>query len=158
MLVRIKKRMRNVPSLNDRGFTFLEMLLSLLTFLMIASVFPVGMRVILDNGLIESGIRRMEWEIFSSQVKKEIRSADEMTVNRENIMMKIDGKVILYEKYGTSMRRRVDFQGHEILLQNLSSFRFERIGEGIEMTASDLNGVVHTAKFQNYITVGEVSS
>lgn len=158
MLVRIRKRMKNVPSLNDRGFTFLEMLLSLLTFLMIASVFPVGMRVILDNGLIESGIRRMEWEIFSSQVKKEIRSADEMTVNRENIMMKIDGKVIFYEKYGTSIRRRVDFQGHEILLQNLSSFRFERIEEGFEMTAWDLNGVKHFAKFQNYIKVGEVSS
>jgi len=158
MLERIKKRMRNVPSLNDRGFTFLEMLLSLLTFLMIASVFPVGMRVIMDNGLIESGIRRMEWEILSSQVKKEIRSADEMTVNPENIMMKIDGKVILYEKYGTSIRRRVDFQGHEILFQNLSSFRFERIEEGFEMTASDLNGVKHFTKFQNYIKVGEVSS
>ncbi|MGA9227103.1 MAG: competence type IV pilus minor pilin ComGF [Mesobacillus sp.] len=157
MLARIKKRMRNVPSLNDRGFTFLEMLLSLLTFLLIASVLPVGMRVILDDGMVESGIRRMEWEIFRSQVKKEVRSADEMTVNPEKIMMKIDGKVILYEKYGTSMRRRVDFQGHEILMQNLSSFRFERIEEGFRMTASDLNGVQHSAKFQNYIKVGEVS-
>ena len=157
MLVRIKKRMRNVPPLNDRGFTLLEMLLSLLTFLLIASVLPVAMRSILDDGIVESGLRRMEWEIFSSQVKKEIRSADEMTVSPEKILMKIDGKVILYEKYGTSMRRRVDFQGHEILMQNLSGFQFERIEEGFELTATDLNGVQYSEKFQNFIQVGEVS-
>lgn len=157
MLVRIKKRMRNVLLLNDRGFTLLEMLLSLLTFIMIASVLPIGIRTILDDGIIEGGLHRMEWEVFSSQVKKEVRSADQMTVSPDKILMKIDGKIILYEKYGTNIRRRVDFQGHEILMQNLSDFRFKRVQEGFELTASDIKGIQHSATFQNFIQVGEVS-
>ena len=154
MLLRNKKTVLNVPLLNDRGFTMLEMLLSLLAFIVIASVIPGVMKTMLDDGILESGIRRMEWEVFSSQIKKEVRSADKYTVSQEKIMIESDGKIILYEKYGTSMRRRVDFQGHEILMQNLSWFQFLTIHEGFEVRAADLNGSQYSLRVQNFIQSG----
>jgi competence protein ComGF len=157
MLLKIKKTIPDVPLWNNRGFTMLEMLLSILAFIVIASMLPGIMKAIFDEGFLESGIRRMEWEVFSSQIKKEIRSADQYTVSQDKIMLEKDGKIILYEKYGTSMRRRVDFQGHEILMQNLSWFYFKKIREGFEVSASDLNGTEYSIRVQNIIQAGEVS-
>lgn len=157
MMVRTKKIEKNVPLLNNRGYTLLEMLISLMILMTIASILPIGMGTILNDGVFESGIQRMEWDVFSSQVKKEIRTADEMTVRADKILLRKDGKVILYEKYGTNMRRRVDYQGHEILIQNLSSFQFEKIPMGVQIIATDVNGDMFSARAHNFIQIGEVT-
>ncbi|CAM3994373.1 competence type IV pilus minor pilin ComGF [Mesobacillus thioparans] len=147
---------RNVPRLNEQGFTMLEMLLSLLVFLLVASLLPLGYRTILDDSVIEKGIRRMEWDVFSSQVKKEIRSADQLTVQPDKLLLKINGQFILYEKYAASMRRRVDYQGHEILVQNLSSFSFETIADGVQIKAVGLDGTRYSVRIHQYIQTGGV--
>lgn len=157
MLLKIKRTIQNVPLWNNKGFTMLEMLLSLLAFIVIASMLPVVMKTILDDGFLESGIRRMEWEVFTTQIKKEVRSSEQCTVSQDKIMLERDGKIILYEKYGTNMRRRVDFQGHEILMQNLSWFQFKKIREGFEINATDLNGNRYSVRVQNFVQAGEVS-
>lgn len=157
MMRRISKVAKNAPSLNDSGYTLLEMILSLMIFLIIVSILPIGLRTVLNEEVFESGIRSMEWEVFSGQIKKEIRCADEMTVQAEKILLKKDGKVILYEKYGTSMRRRVEYQGHEILIQNLSSFQFNKIPRGVQIFATDLNGDMHSTRAYNFISIGEVT-
>lgn len=157
MLARIKKTSKNVHLLNDSGYTLLEMLIAMMILLVIASILPIGLRIIQNEGVFVSGIQRMEWEVFSSQVKKEIRAADEMTVRTDRILLRKNGKVILYEKYGTNMRRRVDYQGHEILIQNLSSFQFEKIPMGVQIIATDLNGELFSARAHNFIQIGEVT-
>ena len=129
---------KNVLLQSERGFTMAEMLLSVMLFLMIASMLPLGMKIILDHRVAETLERKMEWEVFSSQVKREIRSAQQMTVQSDKLFMKIDEQTIVYEKYNSSMRRRVNFQGHEILVQNLSSFSFGKIADGVEIKARDL--------------------
>jgi competence protein ComGF len=146
----------NVPTLNNSGFTLIEMLLSLTMFLAIASLIPIGLRIILSDGVLETGIRRMEWQVFSEQVKKEIRSAEQLTISADKIVLKKNGTIILYEKYGSSIRRRVGYQGHEILIQNLASFQFEKIEEGVGILATDVNGDRHSTRVHYYMAKGEV--
>jgi competence protein ComGF len=147
---------KNVPRLNELGFTMLEMLLSLVVFLLITSMLPLGFRIILDDSVIEKGIRRMEWEVFSSQARKEIRTAEQLTVQPDKLLLKVNGQFILYEKYGSSMRRRVDYQGHEILMQNLSSFTFEKIADGVMINAVALDGTHYSVKVHQFIQTGGV--
>jgi competence protein ComGF len=147
---------KNVLLQSERGFTMAEMLLSVMLFLMIASMLPLGMKIILEHRVAETLERKMEWEVFSSQVKKEIRSAQQMTVQPDRLFMKIDGQIILYEKYNSSMRRRVNFQGHEILVQNLSSFSFGKIADGVEIKARDLKGRDYQVRVYQFYQTGGV--
>jgi competence protein ComGF len=155
-MLNIKKRIKNVRSWNNAGFTLVEMLISLLVFIMVASAFPIVMQIVLNDRIAESGIQRMEWEIFSSQVKKEIRTADQMTVSTDKILMKIGENTIIYDKYGSNIRRRVNFKGYEILMQNLSGFQFKSIPEGVEISATNTDGERYITRVQNFIMTGEV--
>ncbi|WP_139378402.1 competence type IV pilus minor pilin ComGF [Mesobacillus jeotgali] len=147
---------KNASSRNERGFTMLEMLLSMLVFLMIASLLPLGLGILLEDSVIEKGIRGMEWEVFSSQVKKEIRAAEQMTVQPDKLLLKVEGQFILYEKYASSMRRRVNYQGHEILFQNLSSFTFEQIADGVMINAVDSNQTKYSVRVHQFHQTGGV--
>lgn len=156
MLIMLISSKKNVLLQNERGFTMAEMLLSVLLFLLIASMLPLGMRIILDHRVAESMERKMEWEVFSSQVKREIRSAQEMTVQPDKLLLKVDEQIILYEKYAASMRRRVNYQGHEILIQNLSSFSFGKIADGVEIKARDLEGTDYSVRVYRLYPTGGV--
>lgn len=155
-MISFGNNMKNVLPQSERGFTMVEMLLSVLLFFLIASMLPLGMKIILDQRVADITVRRMEWEVFSSQVKKEIRSAQQMTVQTDRLLMKVDGQYILYEKYGTSMRRRVNYLGHEILMQNLSSFSFGKIADGVEIKAKDVQGRDYSVRIQQFHQTGGV--
>jgi competence protein ComGF len=156
MLIMLISSKKSVLLQNERGFTMAEMLLSVLLFLLIASMLPLGMKIILDQRVVESMERQMEWEVFSSQVKREIRSAEQMTVQPDKLLMKVDEQIILYEKYANSMRRRVNYQGHEILIQNLSSFSFGKIADGVEIKARDLEGTDYCVRVHRFYPTGGV--
>ena len=155
-MISLKRNSKNVPLQSERGFTMAEMLLSVLLFLLIASMLPLGMKIILDNRVADTAVRRMEWEVFNSQAKKEIRSAQQLTVQPDKLLMKVDGQIILYEKYASSMRRRVNYQGHEILMQNLSSFSFGKIADGVEIKAKDFQGTQYSVRIHQFFQTGGV--
>jgi competence protein ComGF len=90
----------------------------------------------------------MEWEVFTSQIKKEIRMSTSITVLNQTLLLQKDGQTIFYEKYGTNLRRRVDYKGHEILLQNVGTFQFEKIGNGIRVKLVDKYGHEYREDFQ----------
>lgn len=143
--------------LNNRGFTLIEMLYGLVIFMVLTSLLSFGTRIIVQNSILHSGYKKMEWEVFNSQVKKEIRSAEQITVLEDKILMKKDGRIILYEKYGTKLRRRVDYQGHEILLQDIASFHFENMPASVGIFVKDVNGDDFSTIVYNFIRKEEVS-
>ncbi|WP_353618713.1 competence type IV pilus minor pilin ComGF [Bacillus sp. ISL-37] len=155
-MISLGKNMKNVLPQSERGFTMVEMLLSVLLFLLIASMLPLGMKIILNHRVADTVVRKMEWEVFNSQVKKEIRSAQQLTVQTDKLLMKVDGQFILYEKYASSMRRRVNYQGHEILVQNLSSFSFGKIADGVEIKAKDVQGKDYSVRIHQFYQTGGV--
>ncbi|MDF2904544.1 MAG: competence protein comGF [Bacillus sp. (in: firmicutes)] len=142
---------KNVKVLNSNGFTLIEMLFAFSIFCTIVSFLPLSFRLILNEVPFEKRIQRMEWEVFTSQIKKEIRMSTNITVLNQTLLLQKDGQTIIYEKYGTNLRRRVDYKGHEILLQNVGTFQFEKIGNGIRVKLVDKYGHEYREDFQVFI-------
>lgn len=136
----MKSCKKNASVLSNDGFTMLDMLLTFSVFCTIVSFFPFIVGFMDVESFADGRVQRLEWEVFVSQIKKEIRMSTSLTVSGQSIVMEKEGKVILYEKYGTNIRRRVDFKGHEIILQNVPSVQFENIPNGVRVMATDRFG------------------
>lgn len=138
---------------NEQGFTLVEMLIALMAFSMIMSFLPLGIKSVLSHKVIDQGIQRMEWEVFYSQMKKEIRLATEITVLEDKLLLKRNTDTILYEKYESNLRRRVNYTGHEILLQNVASVQFKKLSTGFDITVTDLNGIEYAGHLRSIISM-----
>lgn len=139
--------------LNNRGSTLFEVLLSFSVMTVVVSIMPLCFLLLLDNKNGEESVQRLEWEVFSSQIKKEIRMSQSIQVSPERIFLTRDGKMIIYEKYGSQIRRRVDFTGHETLLQNIQSVHFEKISNGVRVSVNDINQQAFTVAIYSFIKV-----
>jgi competence protein ComGF len=146
---------KRVEILNSRGFTLLEMLFSFSIFCIIVSFLPLLMRIMINDQPFEMRNQRMEWEVFISQMKKEVRLSNKLTVNTsQTLLLEKNGKTVIYEKYGTNIRRRVDYKGNEFLLQNVSFFQFERIVNGVRVKVTDIYGREYLEEVRIFIREG----
>ncbi|MCM3242222.1 MULTISPECIES: competence type IV pilus minor pilin ComGF [Cytobacillus] len=138
-------RKKSVKYSNNKGFTMLEMLFAFAIFLMIASFLPVSINFLFQDWKMEARTQRLEWHVFINQLKKEIRLADAAEISPVSIVLTIDGKSVIYEKYGSNLRRRVDMKGHEVVLQKLDRITFSSINGGVEINVSDSFDQEHSA-------------
>lgn len=138
-------RRKSVRYFSNKGFTMLEMLFSFSVFLLIVSLMTVSLNFIFQDWKMEARTQRLEWHVFINQLKKEIRLADAVNITPGSIVLTIDGKSVLYEKYGSNMRRRVDIKGHEIVLQKLDAIAFTSVSGGVEINVSDNYDQEHSA-------------
>lgn len=136
----IQRVIKNAALRNNHGFTLVEMLVAFSIFTVIISFVPVMLSTLNREQPIEQKLQRLEWEIFISQIKKEIRMSQWVTITPQRLQLEKDGEMIIYERYGTNLRRRVDNKGHEILLQQVQQFQFERLLNGVLVTVTDVNG------------------
>lgn len=131
---------KNVKDLNSRGFTLVEMLFAFSVFSVIVALLPLMVQLIIQDRPLEARAHRFEWEVFISQIKKEVRMSQRVTVNNQQIQLDKDGQIIIYEKYGSNLRRRVDGKGHEILMQKVDFFRFKGLPNGVLVEVMDSYG------------------
>jgi competence protein ComGF len=115
----------------NKGFTLVEALLGLSAFCLLASLLPIFFQVLNNINHGNSRLHAMEWEVFSNQIKKEIRMSQRINPQVNKLFLTKDTDIILYEQFGTNLRRRVNLSGNEILLQNVKSVRFESIKNGV---------------------------
>jgi competence protein ComGF len=138
-----------VKHLNEKGFTLLEMMLSLLIFSTVVFFLPPLFSLTLKNDSVYARLHEMEWDVFCSQIKKEIRMSNKADITNEKLFLTSDSGTVIYELYGNKLRRRVDFSGHEILLQNINGVTFIRNKNTIKVTVKNIKGdessvVIHT--------------
>ena len=127
---------------NEKGYTLVEMLLSLSIFSIII-VFLTNMVPLLRYHAYSNEIAdQMQWEMFMNQAKRDIRESDEilLTASYSRILFWKDGSNTLYERYGNRIRRRVDGMGHQLILFNIRSFDYEQIPHGIKFIVTHENG------------------
>lgn len=108
-------------------------------------------QIMLDEKDSEVRIQEMEWEIFCSQIKKEIRMSTRAEVISNRLILAQDSDTILYEKYGNNLRRRVNFTGHEIVLQNVSEFTFTLLNNAVKITVNDTWGNEHSVIAYSFV-------
>lgn len=101
-------------------------------------------QIILNNKDTEATLQAMEWDVFSSQVKKEIRLSTRAEVISNRLILTKDTETIQYEMYGSNLRRRVNSTGHEILLQNVSQYSFAILNNAVKIDVTDLWGRNYT--------------
>jgi competence protein ComGF len=159
MKMYLVKRYKLTSLFNERGFTLVDMLLAFSIFLIIAAYIPLSINMIYRIGDVDDRIQRMEWEVFISQVKKEIRMSEhvEVDINNNRLLLLKDGRQILYEKYSSNVRRRVDTKGHEILLQNIESLSFEKVIGGVKISVQDVYDQNHTSVIRTLLSEENVN-
>ena len=133
-------KLKFVGSLNEKAFTLIEVLIAFSIFTTIIFFMTPVFQIILTNKDTEASLQAMEWEVFSSQIKKEIRMSTRAEVVSGRLILTKDTETIQYEKYGTNLRRRVNSTGHEIILQNVSQYSFTIINYTVKAIVTDLWG------------------
>lgn len=131
--------------INEKGYTLVEMLLSLAIFSLII-VYLTNMVPLLRYHTYSSEIAdQMQWEMFMNQAKREIRQSDEifLTASYNRILFWKDGTNTLYERYGNRIRRRVDGMGHQLILFRIRRFDYEQIPHGIKFIVTHENGKIY---------------
>jgi competence protein ComGF len=125
---------------NEQGFTLIEALFAFSVFTIIVFFITPTLQIMLNNKNSQPRIQEMEWEVFCSQIKKEIRMSTRAEVVSGRLVLTEAPDTILYEKYGNNLRRRVNYTGNETLLQNVSEFTFTILNNAVKVTVKDLWG------------------
>jgi competence protein ComGF len=135
----------------NSGFTLAEALLGLAAFCLLAALLPLSFQVFskVDQG--NSRLQTMQWEVFSNQIKKEIRMSQKINPQVNKLFLTRETDSILYEKFGTNVRRRVNMTGNEILLQNVKNIQFDSIKNGTIVKVEDIWSRKYSFTTRSYI-------
>jgi competence protein ComGF len=125
---------------NERAFTLIEALLALSIFTTIVFFVMPMLQVLLHNIDSTSSVQQFEWDVFCSQVKKEVRMSSRVEVISGRLYLTKEPDTIVYEKYGSNIRRRVNSTGHEIILQNAAEVDFTLLTNAVKIKVKDLWG------------------
>jgi competence protein ComGF len=126
--------------LNNNGFTLIEALLSFTVFCMISLCIPLIMKGFstIKNDMVPP--HYYEWNLFNESLRNELWRGESIVITPDKISFLVSGESISYEKYNQSIRRRVNNQGHEVVLQSVDSFSFASIIQGVHMDLEFVGG------------------
>lgn len=144
-------KQRYASSQSEQGFTLLEVMFAFSIFTTIAFFLTPVLQITLNNEDSKERLQEMEWEVFCSQVKKEIRSVSRAEVSSGRLVLTNNNETIYYEKYGTNLRRRVNLTGHELLLQNVLEVSFTRLKNAVKINVKDSWGHEYVVTIHSYI-------
>jgi len=149
-----KRKVKYVKKLqNDKGFTLLETIFSLVLFLMIISISTSSIKSFVKRNYSYESVNRLELDNFIKEVQKEANKSISFTVHSDLLLFEEFNQVtISYRKYATIIRRQRLGLGHEIVLQNIRDIKFEQINERqILVKVIDLNGGIYEKTIRLFI-------
>ncbi|OKL38097.1 hypothetical protein BLL40_01345 [Domibacillus mangrovi] len=109
---------------NDRGYTLAEALIALTVFMTCAASFPLMYDAtyrILDASKSE---KNTEWEIFIIQLRNELQKSSNWNVMDGKLNYELEGSTTSISQYEDKLRRQINGQGHEVMLQNVKKAAF----------------------------------
>lgn len=149
----IKRWFHYVRYSNDNGFTMLEVIISFSIFCILASFLPLFFSILLNIDHVENRLQQFEFELFISQLNKEVQGCDYIDVRNGKLYMQSAGEEITVEKYASSVRRLVALRGHELLLQNVKDIKFIEGVSSILITVVDVNDRVYEDQLFPFLQV-----
>jgi competence protein ComGF len=136
--------------LNKKGFTMIEVILVLCILTVIASLLPLVIRSISPPK--ETSVNPHELALFFQQIGAEIRGAKSAQVQSNNLYLLLpSGSLISYEQAGNKIIRKVDGEGYELVLQNVSVFESLLKMNRIAIYVSDQKNFTFNRSFIMYI-------
>lgn len=124
---------------SETGFTMLSMLLALMTLtaaaFLISSVAAASFRV----AAYQTNDRKDIW-LFFHQLGHEVIGGTDFQMAEHHLTFNRDGKVIDFLFSGSTIRRRVDNKGYEIVLKNVENVSFEKREGTLSIQIGDAYG------------------
>ncbi|MDM5359678.1 competence type IV pilus minor pilin ComGF [Peribacillus sp. ACCC06369] len=134
----------------DDGFTMIELLFSLM-ILMTTSLFVLQLFSIIHTQMRSiDKLHPKEWEVFTMQMKQEVRSSKVQDVMGNKLYLLSGEQLSSIEQYEDKVRRRVNGKGHEVILQNISEFQVEKDGSVIVLNITDKAGTTFSRRFHPF--------
>ncbi|KMM37851.1 competence type IV pilus minor pilin ComGF [Guptibacillus hwajinpoensis] len=124
---------------NEKGMTLLELMLTVTILIAIVSVMPLLMNAAVKSTGVD--LQHQEAQLFFRLFCKEVREASQITIVGDKVeLLKTDGARVLYERYGSSIRRRVNGTGHEVVLQDIRRVKVNLLGKKVTIEVELQNG------------------
>lgn len=136
---------------NEHAFTLVDMLFALMVFTMIIFLVSPAISMMKQSINLQNRLQTMEWDVFCSQIKKEIRMSTKVQVVDNRLLLTEDVGTVTFEKYENLLRRRVNNTGHEVLLQNVSEVTFTQMPSTINVFVKDLHQREYSANIYSFI-------
>lgn len=138
---------------NEKGFTLIESLLSLVIFMVIISITTSSLSAFVKQNHKKGSLNQLEWDNFINEIQEEANTSSKQTVYSELLIFENSYEVpSSYQKYGGIVRRQVLGVGHEIVLQNISKIIFKKNGKHqITVKVVDLNGNIFEKNIRLFI-------
>jgi competence protein ComGF len=127
----------------SKGSTLLETLLAFSCFIVIISLLPTLVSAIhVPKHVSGTGwLKPMEIHLFFEQMALEIRQSNDLSLSWGRLMLtKDNGNLVQIERYGTYVRRRVNYKGHDVMLTNVKTIIFQLVENGVQITVTGRNG------------------
>ncbi|MFC7370417.1 competence type IV pilus minor pilin ComGF [Fictibacillus iocasae] len=134
--------MRNNKCGNELGMSLIELLIALAMIVTVAACIPLLMNVITTAGKEGKGTAIEETEMFYHDIGTEIRAAKEVSVLQGKLVVKVKtDDTAVFSLYQDKIRKQVNGTGHEIWLQNVSSFKPVMTAGVLSLQITDKNGM-----------------
>jgi len=128
--------------MNEKGFTFVEMLFAFSVFLLTIHLTLSIIPTIHIQSTIGNSEEIMEWEMFIHQSKQELRGSRHFKVTSNKLVfINAHNEMVEYEKYKHLLRRKVEGKGHEVILQNIDSIHFKLKPTSISIRSETISGI-----------------
>ena len=130
----------------EAGFTLIETLLSLLAFMVMSSLILQMMIIVTPSYSKVQSLNEMEWELFLLNIKREMKMSSSVHITNHTLQYVVNEQVISIEPYQNLLRRKVNNQGHEVMLHKVGDFRVHQEGIFIVMKVRDQSGQLYSEK------------
>lgn len=139
---------------NDDGFTLVEMLVSLVIFVVISS-FVLNLFTFIKTNIAEkSSLNQKEWEVFINQLNQDVWQSTSRQAADNKLYLVVGSDVVLIEQYQDKIRRRLNGTGHELVLQNIRDFIVDTDSKTVTITVADKQGRQFTRRLRPIIYEG----
>ncbi|WP_414055030.1 competence type IV pilus minor pilin ComGF [Macrococcus equi] len=128
------KKLRSTVSAQSKGFTMVEMLISLSIIVMIMSLLPLIYIHIFQLSGKSTDHFDVNNAMFQKDLYDELAKADYVKVINHQLFIYQDTNVILYQYHNQRIIRKLNNSGYIIMLEGVSDGRFEEKNNGIYLT------------------------
>ncbi|RUQ28386.1 prepilin-type N-terminal cleavage/methylation domain-containing protein [Peribacillus cavernae] len=137
------------------GFTLVEMLVSLVIFMVISSFVLNLFTLMKTNATEKSSLNQREREVFINQLKQDVWQSNSQQASDNKLYLTVGNNIVLIEQYQDKVRRRLNGTGHELMLQNVGSFGVNSDGKVVTITISDKQGKQFNYRLRPFISDDE---
>jgi len=147
-----KKRKRFVVILfEESGYTFTQLLFSLMITILLLSSLPSFLSLIERISTPPNDLHPYEWQLFMMDIYDELKLANDIKViNNKLYYMKNENSYSIGQ-YGNVLRYQKNGSGHIVLLQNVKNAEFQKVKQGVQIKVTSLQNVEYKVMLRTFI-------